>query len=625
MMELRWREIEFTVRDESGKVKPILKKVTGQALPEQLVGILGPSGSGKTSLLTLLAGRRPNGASSLQEVKGSVTFDGIPRSNQTKRKTGFVLQDDAFFGNLTVREALSIQALLRGATPDTVERTLAEMGLLKCADTIVGGFDVKGISGGERKRLSISMELVGQPKLLLLDEPTSGLDSTAAHSVMFRLRLLANAGTTVVCSIHQPSSQVFDLFSQVFLLAEGNTIYSGKPELVSGYFAGAGFHGRPGFSTSDFMLDLVSNFKLDADGNPNSPPAASSEETGEDRMKVATSRSFDNLSGLAAGEDQLDYLAKYHQKHASLHLESVGATGMNLDIDSGKEEVKWPTSWLQQFIALGKRAAIQKRGDFTAGYQLVQVLLLSVISNAIWWRLPRNDQYTIEKTGYLFFTAVFFGFFSLFNALTTFLPELMIIKRERSSGLYRLSAYFWSKTLSELPVELAYPTLFTVCTYWTLDLEPSGFIPFLFYLWLVVLAATSWGLLIGGYGGNFKFSLTTASVIMLAIMLTGGFYVKKENIPTGLEWLNVLSFVTYGYNLLARTQFIQSTTYDCTMSVGSPVETCQTGAATFKSSDHVDLFALNVSVVENLLPLVIMTVVLRVAAYLMLRMRGAKI
>eukprot|EP00959_Pyramimonas_sp_CCMP1952_P428365 8972290-Pyramimonas_sp.AAC.1 len=112
---------------------------------------------------------------------------------------------------------------------------------------------------------------------------------------------------------------------------------------------------------------------------------------------------------------------------------------------------------------------------------------------------------------------------------------------------------------------------------------------------------------------------------MLAIMLTGGFYVKKENIPPGLGWLNVLSFVTYGYNLLARTQFVQDSDYTCTMSVGSPVEACQTGAATFKASDHVDLFALDVSMAGNLVPLVVMSVVLRVAAYLMLRARGAKI
>eukprot|EP00959_Pyramimonas_sp_CCMP1952_P383396 8033661-Pyramimonas_sp.AAC.1 len=112
---------------------------------------------------------------------------------------------------------------------------------------------------------------------------------------------------------------------------------------------------------------------------------------------MQSARSFDNLSGLAAGEDQLEYLAKYHLNHASMHLESAGATaGVNLDIDSGKEELKWPTSWLEQFVALGKRAAIQKRGDFTAGYQLFQVVGLCVISDAIWWRLPRNDQFTME-------------------------------------------------------------------------------------------------------------------------------------------------------------------------------------------------------------------------------------
>lgn len=426
------------------------------------------------------------------------------------------------------------------------------------------------------------------------------------------------------------------MFSQVYLLAEGRTIYFGRPDLVTDYFKSAGFAARPGFSTGDFMLDLVSRFRLDVDGDTIGI-STSLEKTVEDKM--AQAKSFEDLSGLASGQDAVEYLADYYDEHVGAALapgdaNAKGAQFQPLDTDAiAIEEAmlkdeKWPISWWEQFKALGRRSYIQKRGDFTSGYSLAQVVMLCLIVNAIWWRLPKNDQYTSELSGYLFFTSVFFGFFTLFNALTTFLPELVIIKRERASGLYRLSAYYWSKTMSELLVELSYPTLFTFCTYWSLELAPSGFIPFLVYLWVNVLAASGLGLVVGAWGGSFKAALTTASVTMLAIMLVGGYYVKKENIPAGLEFLNYLSFVTYGYNLLGRTQFGpgSDTRYACTQSMGSVVETCQeTGVETYAASDHVDLFALDVSLVNNLLPLLVMMVVFRVLGYLALKFKGAKV
>lgn len=235
-----------------------MKGITGIVLPGEMLAMLGPSGSGKTTLLTALGGRLGG------RLNGSITYNGKPFSNRMKRSTGFVTQDDVLYPHLTVTETLVFTALLR--LPNTIskedkvrhaEAVITQLGLTKCKDSIIGNPFLRGVSGGERKRVSIGQEMLINPSLLFLDEPTSGLDSTTAQRIVSTLWELAKGGRTVVMTIHQPSSRLFYMFHKVLLLSEGNPLYFGKGAEAMDYFSSIGFAPSVAMNPSDFLLDLA--------------------------------------------------------------------------------------------------------------------------------------------------------------------------------------------------------------------------------------------------------------------------------------------------------------------------------------------------------------------------------
>ncbi|KAK6129656.1 hypothetical protein DH2020_036593 [Rehmannia glutinosa] len=198
----RFEEIVYKVNREgkgtgcgetpSIKEKTILNGVTGMVCPGELLAMLGPSGSGKTTLLTALGGRLSG------MLSGKITYNGQTFSGSMKRRTGFVAQDDVLYPHLTVFETLLFTALLRLPKSLTkeekvqhVDHVIAELGLTRCQNSMIGGPLFRGISGGEKKRVSIGQEMLINPSLLLLDEPTSGLDSTAAQRILNTLKGLA--------------------------------------------------------------------------------------------------------------------------------------------------------------------------------------------------------------------------------------------------------------------------------------------------------------------------------------------------------------------------------------------------------------------------------------------------
>ncbi|KAF2541065.1 hypothetical protein F2Q68_00030279, partial [Brassica cretica] len=218
----------------------ILKGINGIVKPGEILAMLGPSGSGKTSLLTALGGRISEGKGKLT---GNISYNNKPFSKGVKRATGFVTQDDALYPHLTVTETLVFTALLR--LPNSfkkqekikqAEAVVTELGLDRCKNTIIGEPFLRGVSGGERKRVSIGQEILINPSLLFLDEPTSGLDSTTAQRIVSILWELARGGRTVVTTIHQPSSRLFYMFDKILLLSEGNPIYFGLGSNAMDYF-----------------------------------------------------------------------------------------------------------------------------------------------------------------------------------------------------------------------------------------------------------------------------------------------------------------------------------------------------------------------------------------------------
>ncbi|KAL3503253.1 hypothetical protein ACH5RR_037702 [Cinchona calisaya] len=512
--------------------KIILKGISGIVLPGEILAMLGPSGSGKTTLLTALGGRL-NGS-----LSGNITYNGKPFCNVMKRNTGFVTQDDVLYPHLTVMETLVFTALLR--LPNTLtkeekimhaEDVITQLGLTKCKNSIIGNRLVRGVSGGERKRVSIGQEMLINPSLLLLDEPTSGLDSTTAQRIVSTLWDLANGGRTIVMTIHQPSSRLYYMFHKVLLLSEGNPIYFGKGGDAMDYFTGIGFAPMFSMNPADFLLDLANGVSVD--------------DSRDDQAILKQTLVSAYKSNLAENLE-----TELNQPNGNLH-----------SVADGKQHNRWTTTWWQQFSVLLRRGVKERKHESFSGLKIGQVLAVAILSGLLWWQ--SDSSHLQDQIGLFFFYSGFWGFFPLFNAIFTFPQERLMLEKERASGMYRLSSYFMARTMGDLPMELVLPAVFVTITYWMAGLKPTAtsFLYCLLVLLYSVLVSQGFGLAIGALVMDQKSATILGSVIMLSFLLAGGYYV--QHVPSFIAWIKYVSIGQHTYKLFILSQYKAGETYRC--------------------------------------------------------------
>ncbi|XP_073298650.1 ABC transporter G family member 9 [Primulina huaijiensis] len=538
---LKFEEVVYNIKINQGGIlkrntkaedKQILKGVSGAVLPGEMLAMLGPSGSGKTTLLTALGGRLGG------RLAGNITYNGMPFSNAMKRSTGFVTQDDALYPHLTVTETLVYTALLR--LPRTLtkqekvqqaEAVITQLGLSRCKDSIIGGPLMRGVSGGERKRVSIGQELLINPSLIFLDEPTSGLDSTTAQRIVSKLWELSNGGRTIVMTIHQPSSRLYYMFHKVLLLSEGNPLYFGKGSEALDYFASVGFAPSVAMNPADFLLDLANGVST----------ADSNEDQTAIKQKLVSAYKT-NLLDNVKSELNVDYQRQESAK-------------------DDKQFLRWPTTWWEQFLVLLRRGIKERKHDSFSGLKIGQVLVISILCGLLWWK--SDISHLQDQVGLFFFYAGFWGFYPLFQAIFTFPQERMMLAKERASGMYRLSSYFMALTLGDLPMELVLPTVFVIITYWMAGLRPTPqcFFSGLFTLLYSILCSQGLGLAIGAIVMHQKSATVLGSVIMLAFLLASGYYV--QNVPKFIAWIKYISISQYTFKLLLVSQYKPGETYPC--------------------------------------------------------------
>ncbi|XP_012140091.1 ATP-binding cassette sub-family G member 4 isoform X2 [Megachile rotundata] len=253
-MLVEFDDLSYSVCYSKGNSKKILEDVTGCFRPQRLTVIVGPSGAGKTTLLRIVSTLKSN------NIKGSITVNGTEWNGRAFRKqTCFLPQEFALSPLLTTRETLYIAARLkmrgiyeRRAFYLIVTEIAESLGLTNCLDTMV-----ENLSGGERKRLAIGIEIITRPCLLLLDEPTSGLDSTSSYQVICLLHKIARGGCTVACAIHQPSSRMISQFDDLLVMHEGKSYYYGAWEDVLSTFNDANYACPQFYNICEFVLEVV--------------------------------------------------------------------------------------------------------------------------------------------------------------------------------------------------------------------------------------------------------------------------------------------------------------------------------------------------------------------------------
>ncbi|KAE9346207.1 Protein white [Phytophthora fragariae] len=519
---LQWRELtlKLAVKNSSMKRmedKRILSNVSGAARPGQLLVIMGPSGAGKSSLLDCLSGRN-------SAVEGAITANGVQWSRRLRRFSAYVTQDDMFYATITVREHLVFQARLRMGPRTTAEQheqrvdtVLEELGLAKCRDTLIGGVRVRGISGGERKRLSFATEILTNPSLLFVDEPTSGLDSFMADAVMVQLQQLAREGRTVITTVHQPSSELFMLFDTLYLLCDGVTVYNGKASDAVAYFAEQGYQ-CPGFvNPTDFFM----------------------------RQLVVLDREKD-----AVGVKRLELLKdEWERRDAGLVDARSSGDVVLIDEADGYQDSKRLGPWAQMQVLSSRNVLRLVRDRISFRENFFLQLFISAIVGLIYLQLD-IDQTGIQNLAGAFFVIIVNQIFTTSSPLFIAIPtELPMVLHEHKSGLYRLSVWYAAKILSELPLQVFMPFVFFVPTYFLIGIG-HGFVTYISLQLFVVLlnfGAVGVGYMVSCLCRRVEIAPIVGIVILLPFMLFGGLFLNASSTPAYFVWIQYISPIKYGY------------------------------------------------------------------------------
>nr|XP_057923955.1 broad substrate specificity ATP-binding cassette transporter ABCG2-like [Doryrhamphus excisus]XP_057923956.1 broad substrate specificity ATP-binding cassette transporter ABCG2-like [Doryrhamphus excisus] len=523
--------------------KDILIDLNGIMKPG-LNAIMGATGSGKSSFLDVLAARKdPAGLS------GEVLINGAPQPPNFKCLSGYVVQDDVVMGTLTVRENLNFSAALRlpssiskAEKEQRVDTLIQELGLSRVADSRVGTQLIRGISGGERKRTNIGMELIINPSVLFLDEPTTGLDASTANFVLLLLKRMADSGRTIILSIHQPRYSIYRLFDNLTLLVNGKQVYHGAAQGALEYFSDIGYTCDPHNNPADFFLDVI---------NGDASSVALSSMDGVDSDSVLKSRQVI--------EDKLveEYRSSAFFKQTKTDLERI-VRGQPTKSYAPSRTITYNTSFLTQFRWVLKRTFRDLMlNPQTSIAQVAVTLFLAVVVGAIFFNVQEDQSGIQNRFGALFFITVNQCFSSLSSA------ELFILQRklfihEYISGYYRLSVYFLSKVLSEILMLRTIPAMvFTCVSYFMIGLKPTveAFFLFMFTVTLVAYTTTAMALAISADQTVVAIANIYMTIVCVFMMIFAGLLVNLPSIVSWLAWLKYFSIPRYGLSALEVNEF----------------------------------------------------------------------
>uniref|UniRef100_A0A6S9KQH8 ABC transporter domain-containing protein n=1 Tax=Heterosigma akashiwo TaxID=2829 RepID=A0A6S9KQH8_HETAK len=515
---LTFENIEYEVFQKKSKErKTLIHPCSGKIKAQEMVCIMGQSGAGKSTLLDILAAR----IKSSDQLRGSLKYDGVAIGSNYKRVSGYVMQSDALYPLLTVRETFMFAAELRipGKTraekAEVVAQTLRALKLEGVADTVVGDELTRGLSGGEKRRVSIGVDTIHQPGLIFLDEPTSGLDSATALSIVETLDGLRQDGRTVVLTIHQPSMKVFNKFTTAMFLANGHVLYHGPTQALPDFITGSGLATEiPRFTNlPEFFLEIVDEHV------GNNDVAELVAKTSGGRGRLLSKEDMDEAWAARRALDHPDYANGFWAESALLARRSL-------------------------LIFLRTKELLAARFGLS--------IFMGLVMGSTFWDANRQTQEGIrEISSYLIYALAFYLFTSM-EAMPIFLNERDIFTRENSRGAYRSISYVLAGTLVFIPVTFILGLVFTSVSWFMVGLPNDANLFFFQVLTLLVTCflGNCFCTLISGIVPDALTGNSMGTAMLANFFLFSGFFIPRSDIPPYWIWIHWISPFKYSYDAL---------------------------------------------------------------------------
>ncbi|EJD39012.1 hypothetical protein AURDEDRAFT_187588 [Auricularia subglabra TFB-10046 SS5] len=592
---------------------PILAGVSARFNSGEVTVVMGPSGAGKSTFLRLLAGRRPQDAGVLAAFRqgGAITFNDQPCTRaRARRLCAFVEQEDEYhMPALTVRETLHFAAIIklpksipRREKVQRAEEVLVMLGLKECADNIVGGEHLKGISGGEKRRLSLACQMINDPAVLVVDEPTSGLDANTARNVMEALRDIARSGRTVIASLHQPRSDIFQLGDSYVLLArKGNVVFAGPREHVLPYFASLGYECPPLYNPSDYAMDLIS---VDVRGQ---------------RKQAHTTARIDSLVHTwQTQERKLADPPGSPRLSAAVGDKEKGGDEKR-DVDFGDVDEKTPMLISLPVLLERSWKNLWRQSDLF-WTRFIQAPILALCFFLFFLRLKKGGSGAQDRIGIVAESTSALPFVGFLNLASLYPQEKTIFFHDYRSagGRYSPAAFVFAFSLFALLPEfisaLGYAAILHVGS--GMQTDARIFFEFAISCWAQLNFGESIGIAFCSYWSAMGLAVSLVSCFLtVASQSAGVFSASIAKFLDGLAWIFPMKYA-------ARVMMINEMTdiqFDC-----SPAE-IQDGACTAVDGQQIlDLFGFHDPTARLMGLMVVITLAYRVAAWgvITLRMRS---
>ncbi|KAJ6646154.1 ATP-binding cassette subfamily G member 4 [Pseudolycoriella hygida] len=511
---------------------------------------MGPSGAGKSTLMDILAGYTTH------NVEGQITINGRERNlKRFRRQTAYIMQDHDLHSFINVMEAMHFSANLKVGSEMSqadkklrIRQILEAIGLYECRRT-----RTEKLSGGQKKRLAIALEIFDNPPVMFFDEPTSGLDSSTSTQVIMLLKKLAAEGRTIISTIHQPSKIVFDMFDQLFALADGQCIYTGATQSLVPFLAKLNLVCPPSYSPTDYLLEISThdygyqNDRLVAETLNGSQTLYRKNHRNTVQHIAMLEAEKMTASGLITPvrAPQLSSNGHYYQPLSPLSecndpLKKPKKSALQLTADNCcTRSETYATSFCRQLSLLLMRTSlvIWRDKSLTAMRLFIHVMIATLIS-ALYYGIGEDASNVFNVFRYIFFSIMFLMF--------TVPLELPIVTREHFNRWYSLKAYYVAMTLADAPIQVGCILIYIIITY-IMTSQPLEWFRFgLFFVicLMVALVAQSIGLVVGAL-----FSVKNGAVFgpffICPFLIFSGFFIQLNDAHPTMQWLFHASFLKY--------------------------------------------------------------------------------